>query len=431
MIPPARVRSWLQRLLKRQEQDDPVDSADDRESAQLLCELGIAMLQAGQATSDVENILTTVAAAYRLAPVRLVVLPTVMIVQLRNAERIIELDVVRPGALRLDQAAEIDNLVAEAARARMEPSVALARLSAIRASRSRFGGWLTFLGHILLTLGFGLVLDPVAQAIPAYLFLGAIVGALVMLGRRLPHFEAVLPVVVAFIATVLTVLFLSSWAGEIPLRIIAPALVSFLPGSTLTIGAIELTSNQVIAGASRVTYGIAQLLLLVFGVVAGAAVTGGFQHSVERGAELGWWAPLAGLLLLAIGYLLFLSAPKGSLPWLLLSLVVTYGALSLGTLILGAELSPFAGALVVIPFARLIARFRTAPPPAISTLASFWLLVPGALGFLGVSQTVTGGAGGVNQVLTTGISVFAIAVGILVSSALTNAAATIRFRKIR
>jgi uncharacterized membrane protein YjjB (DUF3815 family) len=185
----------------------------------------------------------------------------------------------------------------------------------------------------------------------------------------------------------------------------------------------------VIAGASRVVYGIAQLLLLAFGVVAGAAVTGGFQTTVERGAELGWWAPLLGLLLLAVGDTLFLSAPRGSFAWLLLSLVVTYGALTLGTLVLGAELSPFAGALVVIPFARLIAPFRTAPPPAVTTLASFWLLVPGALGFLGVSQEVTGGTGGVNQVLTTGISVFAIAVGILVSSALTNAVATIRFRR--
>jgi uncharacterized membrane protein YjjP (DUF1212 family) len=425
----ARIGGWFRRLLKHRAQDVAVGSSDDRESAQLLCQLGVAMLQAGQATSDVERILTNVAAAYRLDPVRLVVLPTVMIVQLRNAERIIELDLVRPGSVRLDQAAEIDNLVADSALARLEPSVALARLETIRTSPSRFGSWPTYLGQVLLVLGFGLVLDPVVQAIPAYLLLGAIVGGLVMLGRRLPHFEAVLPVIIAFVATVLTVLFLSGWSGEIPLRIIAPALVSFLPGSALTVGAIELTSNQVIAGASRVVYGIAQLLLLAFGVVAGASVTGGFRTTVERGAELGWWAPLVGLLLLAVGNVLFLSAPRGSFAWLLMSLVVTYGALTLGTVVLGAELSPFAGALVVIPFARLIAPLRTAPPPAVTTLASFWLLVPGALGFLGVSQAVTGGAGGVNQVLTAGVSVFAIAVGILVSSALTNALATIRFRR--
>ena len=420
---------WFRRLLKRREQSPQVTSADDSEAAQLLCELGIAMLEAGQATSDVERTLTTVAAAYRLDPVRLVVLPTVMIVQLRNAQRTIEVDLVRPGAARLDQAAEIDELVAAAARARLEPSAALAQLRAIRTSPPRFGGWLAFVGHILLTVGFGLVLDPVVPAIPAYFLLGAIVGALVMLGRRVPYFDAVLPVVAAFVATVLTVLFLSSWAGEIPLRIIAPALVSFLPGSTLTIGAVELTSNQVIAGSSRLVYGIAQLLLLAFGVVAGAAITGGFPTTTERGAELGWWAPLAGLVLLAVGYVFFLSAPRRSLAWLLLSLLVTYGALSVGTLVLGAELSPFAGALVVIPFSRLIAPFRTAPPPAVTTLASFWLLVPGALGFLGVSAAVTGGTGGVNQVLTTAISVFAIAVGILVSSALTNAASTIRLRR--
>jgi uncharacterized membrane protein YjjP (DUF1212 family) len=424
------MRGWFGRLLKRHDQEVAVGSADDRESAQFLCVLGVAMLETGQATSDVERILSTVAEAYRLAPVRLVVLPTVMIVQLRNGQRTLEVDVVRPGAIRLDQAAEIDDLVAEASRAAMEPAAALARLEAIRTSPPRFGPWLTFVGYLLLTLGFGLLLDPTALAIPEYLLLGAVVGGLVMLGRRFPRFDAVLPVFAAFIATVLTTLFLSTWAGDIPLRVIAPALVSFLPGLTLTIGAVELSSNQVIAGASRVVYGISQLLLLAFGVVAGVAVTGGFASSAERGAQLGWWAPLVGLVLLAAGNLLFFSAPGRSFAWLLLSLVVTYGALSLGTLVLGAELSPFAGAVVVIPFARLIAQFRTAPPPAVTMLASFWLLVPGALGFLGLSQAFTGGSGGANQLLGTGISVFAIAVGILVSSVLTNAASTIRFRRM-
>ncbi|MDF2442744.1 MAG: hypothetical protein JWR01_947, partial [Subtercola sp.] len=236
---------------------------------------------------------------------------------------------------------------------------------------------------------------------------------------KLPTLASAMPVFAAFIVTIVTVLFLTGPAGGDPLRLITPALVSFLPGLTLTVASIELTSNQIIAGASRIVYGVAQLLLLTFGVIAGFTVTASVTM-LSVGVQLGWWTSVLGVALVAAGYVLFLSAPKRSFLWILLALFVAYGAQSLGAIAIGPQLGGFVGALVIVPISRLFARFRTAPPATVMTLASFWLLVPGALGFIGISETATESAGSAATIVNTALSLFSIALGILVGTGLTR-----------
>jgi uncharacterized membrane protein YjjP (DUF1212 family) len=93
--------------------------------------------------------------------------------------------------------------------------------------------------------------------------------------------------------TLVTALLLVHVVGDEPLRIIAPPLVSFLPGLTLTIAAIELTNNQVIAGASRLVFGGAQLLLLTFGVFAATTLVGGLPTASPQ-PLLGQWVGVPG-----------------------------------------------------------------------------------------------------------------------------------------
>ena len=53
-------------------------------------------------------------------------------------------------------------------------------------------------------------------------------------------------------------------------------------------------------------------------------------------------------------------------------------------------------------------------------MPGFWLLLPGALGFRGVSSLTTGAAGGVADLVVTGISIFAVALGVLVGMSVTR-----------
>jgi uncharacterized membrane protein YjjB (DUF3815 family) len=59
-------------------------------------------------------------------------------------------------------------------------------------------------------------------------------------------------------------------------------------------------------------------------------------------------------------------------------------------------------------------------------LPAFWLLLPGALGFRSVSSLAMGVPGGAQDLVVTGISVFAVAVGVLVGMSITKDAGAIR-----
>ena len=407
--------SWLARrlagILKSAGTDVRVELVADHETLDMLSAFALAMLETGQATNDVEETVRSIAAAYSLDGFSVVVLPTFVILQAGGQTA--QFSSAKPAGSRLDEAGAVELLTARALRRELMPTDAVRLLNDALAARPRFPWPLAWLGHVILTVGFGMVINPTAPAIPAYAVLGFGVGGLILLSRRFSGLAAAVPVVAAFAVTIVTTLWLSYLVGDSALRIIAPPLVSFLPGGTLTVAAIELTSNQVISGASRLVYGVAQLLLLTFGVFAASTIVGGL-HSGTAQQPLGWWGGLLGVALVAVGYTLFMSAPRGAFIWLVVALAVSYGAQALGAVLIGAALSGFFGAVVVAPFARFASRFRGAPPASVMSLACFWLLVPGALGFIGLSGVASDSVNALQTLTTAGLSVLAIALGAIV-----------------
>ena len=130
------------------------------------------------------------------------------------------------------------------------------------------------LGQVILSLGFGLLLNPDLLALPFYAALGAFVGMLRMIADKWATLSVALPVIAAFLVTVLAVKVVAPFVHDDPIRLVAPALVTFLPGATLTIATIELASDQIVSGASRLVWGVSQLLLLAFGVFVGLSLVG-------------------------------------------------------------------------------------------------------------------------------------------------------------
>ncbi|MBD5785264.1 threonine/serine exporter family protein [Cellulosimicrobium terreum] len=397
--------------------DEPPDIPPDL--VPLLRELGRDLLDSGLSVGEVEETLAGVAQHAGASTVGTLVLPTGVFVRVSTqAGTISDFTGAAGRGLNLDQIGALYTLVGRILRGELTLAESRSELAANRARPARFGPVVGILGHGILTVGFGLVLNPTAHLVPVYLALGMLVGALRWLGSRWPTLQTALPVVAAFVVTVLAIQVVHPWLGDDPLRVLVPPLVSFLPGSVLTIGAIELTGNQIVAGASRVVYGLAQLLLLVFGVVAGAAVSGSLV-SVPLAVPSIWWAPWVGILAIGIGQMLFAQTPRGSLAWVILVLLGAYGAQLVGALAAG-ELAGFFGALVVPPLAALVQRTRNGPPSIVTTLPAFWLLVPGALSLVGLSDLVSGGPQAAQEIANAVVAVFGIALGVLVGSALTR-----------
>lgn len=412
--------SRLQRALAAMHTADtpqPHPSAQPKRLLDMLGLLGAALLAGSQPTNEVAVSVISLARTYGRPDMRIVALPTIVIIDDPDpdAPRTAVFEVSQK-ALRLDQVASLETLITRAAREQLEPDVVIEQTQRIIDTPPRFGFWTALLGHVLLAEGFGLIISPVPSSLPIYAALGLMIGVLILAGSRVRTLALVLPVAAAFIATALVGFLAPHLAGDSMLSFVTPALVSLLPGLTLTNAAVELTNGQIIAGASRLLYGSATLALLAFGLYLGIVITGISHPHTSTGTPLGMWASWLGIPLVAIGYYFFSVAPKRSFLWILFALTVAYSAQLLGHVLLGATLSGLIGAVIAVPVIYLATHLPTAPPSGVMLTCAYWMMVPGSMGFVGLTEAVSGTAGSSGLLLQTGGAIVAIAIGMIIGT---------------
>lgn len=387
------------------------DTHDPNALAAMLCEIGIALVEVSQPTPIVEQRLTRIAANYTSKPVKVVALPTVLMVQV--GEQGDQFEGSTRSSLQLDAAGRIDHIASLAEAGAIEPADAIAAIQEARTLKPRFGPAATILGYAITTVGFGMMINPTWDSLPGYLFLGLVVGAIVQFATSFPSLTPILPTLSASVVTVLAIWFVADVANDGVLRVISPALVATLPGMALTTGAMELANSQIISGSSRLVYGISQLALLVFGVVIGTTIAGDIPPQAPS-AQMGSWSLYVAIVVVSIGLSVYLSAPPGSLFWLMAAIAAALLSQQLASKYLSTTHSGFLGAIVSVVFAMLATRIKTAPPAMVMLIAAFWSLVPGALSFMSVSEAATGGNADVASMSQAGAAILSIALGTLV-----------------
>ncbi len=392
-----------------------------------VVELGAAMTGAGESVYSVQERLTRVTVAYGAASARISAFPTFMMVTMGRGEpAVIEITSSVAAEPRLDQIAALDRLVIEAERGEVVPSDGLERLDQMRAMRPQFGRAQSIAGYSVFALGLCLILHPAAADAASAAVLGAVVGLLRTLGREQSPLRVLMPVLAAFAVSSISALAVKYDVVDPGLRAIVSSLVVFLPGATLTTAVLELAAGQVVSGASRLVSGAMQLALLAFGIVAGIEVTDVAPALVYSGSGdlLGSWAPWLGVLVFAAGVVVANSAPARSLPGLLVVLYAAWAGQVVGNALLGGYLSAFVGALVMTPTALWASRLPSAMPQHASFLPGFWLLVPGALGLVGLARVAgDASAAGLQDLVNTVVSIYAVALGVLTGTLLLGWAA--------
>jgi uncharacterized membrane protein YjjP (DUF1212 family) len=367
-----------------------LSSADERALLRFLLFIGSGLTAAGEAVNEIQDHIVEVAAAYGAPQARVAVLPTYVEISLEPG-RAATLEPTRTlrGFLRLDQTAALFQLLREAKLGKLSPEEGSRRVLEIVEMRPRFGRLLTILGHSVLTVGICLVLQPTwGDLVLAGLF-GLLVGALKLVGGRFPSLQLIMPVAVSFVVASTTFLLAGPGWADADLRAMIAPLVTFLPGAALTMSVVELSAGEMITGASRLVAGTLQLLLLAFGITAATQVVKLPTADVLIDSPqnlIGWWAPWLGVLIVGVGTYLYHSAPHRSLPWLLVVLTVAWIGQFIGNQLFGGYLSGFFGALAMTPVAYFVERRPSGPPALVSFLPAFWLLVPGALGLIGVTE---------------------------------------------
>ena len=417
-----RVRLPRFSLRRRSLEAEPVvDTASER-LQEFLVALGGALLTVGTAATDIQHTLKRVAVALGSPQTALFVFPTLILIRMPgDTETRFDVAASAGGEVRFDRAAQVYAVVDQAVAGRIDASEGVDLLRGIADARPRFPSWVRTAGHGLAAAGLGLVLLGGNPLSLLYAFvLGVLVGAVKLTVRPGTYAATLLPVVTAFVLALLVFGLADTTVVSEPLQVLVPPLVTLLPGAALTTGVQELAAGDMVAGSSRLVSGMAQLLFLAFGILAALAITDVPSSAALASSPttLGAFQPWIGVLLFSVGIFLYHCGPRRSLFFLTVVLLVAYGGQVAGAAVTNGVYSGFLGAAALTLCAYLVQTVRGAPPAVVCFLPAFWLLVPGATGLIGLTQSASGAAVASASLTTIAGSIVSIALGVLVGTAL-------------
>jgi uncharacterized membrane protein YjjP (DUF1212 family) len=386
---------------------------------ELLLRFTRAGHDAGYPTAELEERVLALAGALGLDDAQVSVTPTHVDVSVGAlpAQRTYALR-VRPASVDLDGIARLDDLVHGVVSGQLDPSSAIARLDGEHAAPLRRPWPLVVAAYALA----GSALTPVlgggsSEAIAAAI-VGLVVGLIAVVSLRFVRADPIAAPIAAvgasFSATALAQLGLDASPDLVTLA----ALVTFLPGMTLTIGMRELATEHLQSGVANTASALVQLLGLVFGVEIGRSIAVTWFGAVGQTAPspaFGAWH-LAAALAAGLAFTLTLRARYRDAYLMCAATVLAIVANELGASVFGKEASAFFAALVIGLAGALVATLLRRSP-LVFIVPGVLMLVPGSAGYNSVlelvtDQTITGITAGFDTFVTA----ISIAYGLMVSA---------------
>lgn len=393
---------------------------DPASEVAFLVLLGEALIDCASPIAEVQRVLVDVAEVHGFPEAEIIALPTAVLVTLPGTSAQTAAATAGGRSFRLDQVEDVVTLAEAARTGEIGTAEATARLRMIGLAPAPYSEPVLVAGYAVYSVGLSLILGGGWLD----LLVVAGLGVLVALVRRLTsgrqtYLEALVVLGCAFGVSVVSLGLARLDVGITVLPTLVPPIVMFLPGALLTTGVIDLATRQMIAGAARLAAGAMQTVLLAVGVAAAASLVG-VRASVlaEESHGVGVLGPWLGVVLFTAGVGLYHCVRRSALPWVLLVVTVAYAGQVVGGLLFGGVVSALVGAMAMTPVALYAASVRGGPPALVSFLPGFWVLVPGALALVGLTETFTTSTGGATSLLTAGATMVAVSLGVLVGLAL-------------
>jgi uncharacterized membrane protein YjjP (DUF1212 family) len=353
--------------------------------------IGKVLIASGTSVGVVENTLARIALAYD-TQCEVIALPNILMIKIgQSTQELTDFTVQRLTSLPLNQISALNVLIDQLLRKNILPVEASREVDRILATPPRFNPIVVMIGYVIAVLGLTLLFRPDLRALLVTGGAGLLVGLLILLFKKWPRFNLLLPILAATLVSWL--IFELTQQGLIfgPANLIIPPLITFLPGAILTTGMIELASMHLISGSARLMYGAATLFLLFIGISVGLNLSDlpSMLVSTYEASAFSWWAPVLGTLLFGIGTFLRLSGANRDLFWMLLVLYIAMVGQVVGEYYFNSYFGAFFGATLMALSSELIARSPRRTPALVSQSLAFWFLVPGARGLLSVTNLLT------------------------------------------
>jgi len=409
-------------------QINSLNDSDERESPhqllKFLTELSRALTTAGIAVMSIESILKKICQAYGFKAEEVISLPTFLIIKIADDDsKALEVTLQKPGVLPLDQVSRLYELINQAVNAEITPEQGIRRINEIINVKRQHNYIKNILGYALFSTGLGMLFLPTFKGLFFCGALGAIAGLILAYSEDKTKLTLVLPVLTAF--TVSTVFFLGVKQGIIngSLTIMVPALAYFIPGAVLSTGMFELAANNLVSGAARLVQGAVILLLLLFGVIVGLQVAGLPEDYIiaNTAIPLYWWAPYIGVLIFALGMYLLMCIRNKDMLGVLIVLFTTFLVQQAGNYLLGGLFGAFIGSVIMTMLGTFLERSKLRTPYYVSIIPAFWILVPGALGFISLAALVGQNySSSIASLIQVALTFVAISTGLLIGAVIAD-----------
>ena len=325
---------------------------------------------------------------------------------------------VRPKGVDLDAIERLEDLARAITDGRVTAGAALDRLAEIE-DRPLERRWFVALAAYALAGGaVAPVLGGGWDEVAAAGVVGLLVGVVAELGRRTsraaPMVAPLAAVVASFAATGIAQLGLKAAPDTVTLA----ALVTFLPGMSLTIGVRELATEHLQSGVANTANAIIQLLGLVFGVAVGRSLAtqwfGIVKHPLTASGFTGTY--LLAAVAAGLAFTVTLRAPYRAAPVMCAATLLAVSASAVGRSLFGSAAGTFVAALSIGTVGALLA----APlrrPPLVFIVPGVLILVPGSTGFNSLLQLLTGETvSGIDAGFNAFVTAMAISYGLMVST---------------
>jgi uncharacterized membrane protein YjjP (DUF1212 family) len=181
-----------------------VASTGSEPAVQFIVELAAALNEAGESVTLNQRRMDRIAAAYGVSDARVAVMPNMVLAAGgHGAASLARGAATKDPIQRLDRTGAVADLAETAERGAVAPDEGLQRLDEIAAMPHRFGVAGVILGHMVLTVGLALILQPTPEALGTAAAFGAFVGALKLYARHTQTIAVLLPVTAATLVSAL------------------------------------------------------------------------------------------------------------------------------------------------------------------------------------------------------------------------------------
>jgi uncharacterized membrane protein YjjP (DUF1212 family) len=316
---------------------------------------------------------------------------------------------IAPGDVNLARLCSADEIADQVADGSLEPRRGMEQLQALGRPLSRPALGATVVGYGLAAGSIAVLFHTSWQDAVVAGVIGVLIGGIVVAGYGRPRLSVAGDAIAALVATFIATM-VSAWLVPLALKLVVlSALIVLVPGMSLTTAVRELTSQHLASGVARFAGAAATILKLTFGTIAAAQICAvlGMVPAAHSLPSLPPWTQWPALVVAAIAFAMLFQAARRDYPLVLSAVVVAYLVTYWSGNALGAPFGVFVGGLVLSAGSNLYARMLHRPGALIRE-PGILLLVPGSVGFRGVSDLL-------NNQIASGTHITVLLVTMLIS----------------